>query len=181
MRDHMTEQLPINRFPRPPSWCFELLLGPLTLKATLAASVKASLTPRFLIAEHSMPSELLSVTIIWYRYDLIPLRELRTEISQSVYSPSHLQSLLVVNHLLLWPRSTSICSSPVCFANGRVVVFVGVFLAKIALQGDKNQFDAWAILRDLGNPFRLDVFQGVLRINLVDEWQASQHAIFLGS
>jgi hypothetical protein len=73
----------------------ELSLGSLTVKATLAASVNASLTPRFFIAEHS-------VAHISFLKKSKLLQVLLTQVSQRFYPLSDFKALLVLNHRPLW-------------------------------------------------------------------------------
>ncbi len=65
-----------------------------------------------------------------------------TKISQRPYLLGNLQPLVVANGRLL-----------------RLVSFVAILLPKIAFEGDKNEFHAWAVFGDLGDPFCLDVLE----------------------
>ena len=114
----------------------------LTCRATRAASVKASLTPLFFIAEHSV--KMLAA-------DLTPMVGLgHTEVSQSLDLLCHSKTLFVVDARLLWLRALS------------VVVFT---LPQIALQRDEDKLDVGAVLGDLSDPLGLYVLKGVWRID----------------
>lgn len=108
----------------------------LTCSATRAASVKASLTPRFFIAEHSVhrqqsfsPPDTVS-----------NVDGRRTEISKRPDLLRNSETLLVIDHWFLR------------FRPRRILLF-GRGFAQVALQGHEHETHAWAVLGDFGDPF----------------------------
>jgi len=142
-------------------------LGPLTESATRAASANASLTPRFFIAEHSvLPSAHIpppASTCVGRRFP--------TEISQRLYPPRHLQPLFVVDRLLLPPLRAGLA---------HLVLVLGVVFAQVAFQRDQDQLDALAVLCDLADPFRFDVFERVFGVDLVVAKVELVHVLSVG-
>jgi hypothetical protein len=76
-----------------------------------------------------------------------------------VDASGHCQALVVVDHRRPFDGLTVLVH----------VLVVAVLLAQIALERNKHELHALAVLCDFADPLRLDVFQGVLRVNLVVE------------
>lgn len=136
---YMTEQLLL------------LSLLVLTESATRAASVKASFTPLFFMAEHS------ANCIRWLHGRCAT--EKRTEVSQCLDPPSDLEAFVILDHGLLG----------LCF------LVIVVPFPQIALECNQDELDARAVLGNFCDPLGLDVFQGVGRIDL-SSVSASMHA-----
>jgi hypothetical protein len=106
----------------------DLSAGFLTDSATLAASVNASLTPRFFIAEHSVAPSVPNVPGKQHA------KPLRTEIPQRLYPLGNLKSLFVFDHCPLGLL--------------RLVVILLRALTQIALQCYEHKLDTRAVLCD---------------------------------
>jgi hypothetical protein len=74
------------------------------------------------------------------------------QIPQGIDSPGDLETLVVGDHFLLLSVG----------AVGGLLLLA--LLAQIALEGDEDELCALAVLGDLGDPFGLDVLEGVLRV-----------------
>ena len=129
--------------------------APLTERATRAASVNASFTPRLRFAEHSVyiiSISLLSALIvsnissqIWHQ---------RTQIPECLYPLCNLQPLLIINHDLL-------SASPLC----SLLVLIRASLSQVAFQRHEHELHSLTILCYLAYPFRFNILKGVLRVD----------------
>ena len=117
----------------------------LAARATRVASVKASLTPRFFMAEHSAAAS--------QQWPQSSLGEQHTQIPQRLDVLGRLQPLLVFDH-----RSLGFV---------RILVLVVLGLAQVALEGHEDDLDAGAVLLDFRFPLGLDVLEGLKGVDLV--------------
>lgn len=122
-----------------------LSLPVLTDSATRAASVKASFTPRFFMAEHSGRESVCE-------YEQRQVQENITQVTQGFDLLGDLESLVVLDHGLLGLR----------FA---IVVFIA--FPQITLERDQDEFDVGAVLGDFTDPFRFYVFQRIGGVDLI--------------
>lgn len=134
----------------------ELLV--LTCRATRAASVNASLTPRFRIAEHSIPrgkSEIHLPAFGKTKHMSVPLEH--TEISQRTDTPRHLQALIILNHI---PHGSGGIDTRSIIRSGVVIIILFLlFFAQIALQCTEHDLDTGTVLVDFLDPFRAHVLE----------------------
>lgn len=108
----------------------------LTDKATRAASVKASFTPRFFMAEHSVLRVSMKMATPCGRH---------TQVSEGFDSFGDLEALVVLNQGLF-----RLCA-----------LVIVVLLSQIALEGNQDKLNARTVLCDFGNPFGLHVLERV--------------------
>lgn len=127
--------------------------APLTESATLAASVNASLTPRFRFAEHSAPATVISSFPATANHR-DTTRTQHTQIPQRLYPLCDLQPLLIINHDFL-PSSVRSC----------FLLFIATPLPQIALQRHKHELHTLTIFCNFAHPFRLDVLERIFRID----------------
>ena len=128
---------------QPPLWSLFVL----TWRATRAASVKASLTPRFFMAEHSATH----VSIFGKQLTVHTRDGIRTEVAQRLDLLGHLEALIVVDHWLLGLPLFVVIAFP---------------LSQVALERHQNEFDAWTVLGNLSHPLRLNVLERIGRVDL---------------
>ena len=121
------------RMVQPPLWSLLVL----TCRATRAASVKASLTPRFFMAEHSRHVSWLS---------LISKLTRLTQVPQSLDLLCYAKTLIIVDTWLLGLLVI------------RVVIF---FFPQVTLECNQNELNARAVLCYLADPFRFYVLERV--------------------
>lgn len=148
-----------------------------TVKATRAASVNASLTPRLRFAEHSAQQQKktpgVSIQLPHYPNFSPPNTKgfrPHTKIPQCANFLGHLQPLSVADYprsIKPWRRCRCRCCwigrcfrthHGRCFCACIGIILLIDFLAQVAFQCDEHDFCSWAVVGDFGDPFVFDVF-----------------------